>query len=267
MIAGSLYHSLCLDWTTHMKPIICFTSAARTSGAAIVLGAALLYAAPSVAAAQTAAPVVTTTAAKLLYGCYVPVSGTTYRIKETDLKQKCASSDHIEYSWNQEGPQGPVGPQGPQGIQGIQGVAGPVGTTGATGATGPAGASGVGDIHQASRNVSLASFDHAGPLSVSVGAGTYLVIGSALVTNFDEDEQNAVCSLQGTIVAEKHLGGGIDGSLGSSGDHANTRGFFPINGTVTLAAPGLITINCGGFAIRAQSIRMFVIKVGAVING
>jgi len=230
----------------------------------------VLCVAPSIAAAQTVSGVVTTTAPTLLYGCYVPVSGTTYRIKETGLKQKCASADHIEYSWNKEGPQGPIGPQGPQGIQGIQGVAGPAGTTGATGATGaagPAGASGVGDIHQASNTVALAPSNSAGPLSVSVGAGTYLVIASALVQNFDDDEQNAVCSLQGTIVAQKHLAGGISGGLGSSGDHSNTAAIFPINGTVTLAAPGLITINCGGFAIQPVTIRMFVIKVGVVING
>ena len=61
-----------------MQATISFASAVRTSRASIVLGAALLCAAPSLVAAQAAAGV-TTTAAKLLYACYVPVSGTIDR--------------------------------------------------------------------------------------------------------------------------------------------------------------------------------------------
>jgi len=201
----------------------------------------------------------------VLYACYVPISGTVYRIKETDLKQACASATHVEFSWNQQGPQGP---QGIQGIQGIQGVPGPTGLTGATGATGPAGptgatgpagASGVGDIHQASVTNGISD---TGPLSVSVGAGSYLVIASAIVENIDGDEQVGACSIQGTVVASKFIAGNDGGD-----DHGNSRTFFPINGTVTLPAPGLITIDCGGFNVRPLNMRMFVIKVGLIING
>jgi hypothetical protein len=88
------------------------------------------------------------------------------------------------------------------------------------------------------------------------------VIASALIQNIDADEQNAICSIQGTVVVSKFVAGGAGG-----GDHGNSSAFFPINGTVTLAAPGLITINCGGFNIHAPTLRMFVIKIGAVING
>ncbi len=207
-----------------------------------------------------------TTTPVVLYACYVPISGTVYRIKETDVKQKCTSASHIEFSWNQQGPQGP---QGIQGIQGIQGVAGPTGQTGATGATGatgpagptgatgPAGASGVGDVHQ-----NFSSGIDIPALSVSVGAGSYLVIASAMVVNSDDDEQNAICSIQNNIVASKYVAGGA-----GSGDHGNSSAFVPINGTVTLAAPGLITIDCGGFNVRPWAFSMFVIKVGAIITG
>jgi len=60
----------------------------------------------------------------------------------------------------------------------------------------------------------------------------------------------------------KYVAGGA-----GSGDHGNSSAFFPIEGTVSLAAPGTITVNCGGFNIHTQQKRMFVIKVGAIING
>jgi hypothetical protein len=77
-----------------------------------------------------------TTAPKILWACYIPTTGTTYRIKETDLKQDCQKSTHVMFSWNETGPQGPqgmqgekgpAGPQGPQGLQGPQGPQGPAG--------------------------------------------------------------------------------------------------------------------------------------------
>jgi hypothetical protein len=71
-----------------------------------------------------------TTTPKVLWACYVPGSGTTYRVRETDLKQTCIKDTHVMFSWNETGPPGPQGPAGPQG---------PQGATGATGAQGPAG--------------------------------------------------------------------------------------------------------------------------------
>ena len=67
---------------------------------------------------------------KVFYACYIPSSGVTYRIKESDLKQTCSSADHVMFSWTDggtPGPQCPVGPQGatgPQGPQGAPGVGG-----------------------------------------------------------------------------------------------------------------------------------------------
>jgi hypothetical protein len=42
---------------------------------------------------------------------------------------------------------------------------------------------------------------------------------------------------------------------------------LPVLGVVTLAAPGTITMNCGGFAIQTSFKKMFVVKVSAIING
>ena len=98
--------------------------------------------------AQSAAITNTDDSPKILYACYIPNTGTTYRIKETDLKQTCTNNAHVVFSWNQQGVAGPVGPQGPtgaagpQGPQGAQGIAGPVGPKGDAGPAGPQGAAG-----------------------------------------------------------------------------------------------------------------------------
>jgi hypothetical protein len=64
----------------------------------------------------------------VVYSCYVPKTGTVYRIKTPDTPAACVKPDHVEFSWN---------------IQGIQGAQGPAGSTGPVGATGPQGGQGV----------------------------------------------------------------------------------------------------------------------------
>jgi trimeric autotransporter adhesin len=39
----------------------------------------------------------------LIHACYVPNTGTIYRIKTEDTKDNCTSSQHIEFGWSQEG--------------------------------------------------------------------------------------------------------------------------------------------------------------------
>jgi hypothetical protein len=39
----------------------------------------------------------------LIHACYVPNTGTIYRIKTEDTKENCTSNRHIEFSWSQEG--------------------------------------------------------------------------------------------------------------------------------------------------------------------
>ena len=46
-----------------------------------------------------------------LSGCYVPNSGTVYRIKAAGLPTACHSKNHVEFTWSLQGPPGPVGPK------------------------------------------------------------------------------------------------------------------------------------------------------------
>src|SRR5690606_31614934 len=47
--------------------------------------------------------------------CYVPATGTVYRIKAPGLPTACLSSSHVAFSWNLAGPAGPAGEPGPEG--------------------------------------------------------------------------------------------------------------------------------------------------------
>ena len=71
---------------SRFTPSLCLSLRA----AAIALAALVV---PAVLRAQT------TTAPKVFYACYVPSSGSVYRIKEVDLKQECAKSTHVQFSW------------------------------------------------------------------------------------------------------------------------------------------------------------------------
>jgi len=123
-----------IDQSVPASPRSCSANAPLRAAAvaACTFGASLL--APVEVAAQDGQSAPTGQAVhelpKILYACYVPQSGTVYRIRETDLRQECSAALHIMFSWNQQGPPGPQGEPGP---------AGPTGATGATGATGPAG--------------------------------------------------------------------------------------------------------------------------------
>lgn len=63
--------------------------------------------------------------------CFVPSSGTTYRIKTADTKPKCESK-HGEFSWKDVGASAPQGPQGLQGAKGDPGDSRPQGPAGAS---------------------------------------------------------------------------------------------------------------------------------------
>jgi hypothetical protein len=77
----------------------------------------------------------------VIYACYIPESGTVYRIKAEDVRNRCRRH-HIEFSFNMQGPPGPAGENGAPGSQGEPGPAGADGEDGAQGPAGPAGVSG-----------------------------------------------------------------------------------------------------------------------------
>ncbi len=81
----------------------------------------------------------------LLSACYVPKTGTVYRIRAPDTPPICSKS-HIEFGWNQQGIQGQPGIAGPAGETGAPGVAGPAGAAGPQGSEGPAGPQGTAGV-------------------------------------------------------------------------------------------------------------------------
>src|SRR5690606_16891181 len=81
-------------------------------------------------------------ASAVLHACYVPASGTVYRIGVSGAPATCLDPTHVAFSWSVAGPQGPAGPQGLQGAAGPAGPTGPAGPQGPPGAVGPAGPQG-----------------------------------------------------------------------------------------------------------------------------
>jgi hypothetical protein len=87
----------------------------------------------------------------LVHACFVPATGTVYRIGAPGLRDTCMNQDHVHFSWNSRGPEGAPGatgapgeqgPQGALGPRGEQGPAGPEGVPGPQGRTGDAGTNG-----------------------------------------------------------------------------------------------------------------------------
>ena len=179
----------------------------------------------------------------VIYQCYVPGSGTVYRIKTSDTREVCASSSHIMYYFNQTGPQGPQGPAGPTGPQGPAGPAGPTGPTGPAGPAGPTGPQGpagpAGDASTAYFKATTADryFKDGTGLSLNLPAGAYTFIGRVRYHNGSSEETDANCDI------------GVPGSLAFS-ETAVTRvleggrGSFVVLGVITSANPFTASLRC-----------------------
>lgn len=87
-------------------------------------------------------PAESQTVADSLHGCYVPASGTVYRIRTANVPTDCVDAAHVKFSWNARGPEGPAGAKGETGPAGPAGAKGDTGPAGAKGDTGPAGSQG-----------------------------------------------------------------------------------------------------------------------------
>lgn len=112
---------------------ISFESGARPLARAMV---ALLVAAtvPTTAHAQTNG------GNDEIHACYVPASGTVYRIRAAGLPDACFAADHVPFSWRVNGgATGATGATGPTGATGAPGATGPTGAQGAAGPAGPTG--------------------------------------------------------------------------------------------------------------------------------
>ena len=105
-------------------------------GAALLTLFFALAAAPSLARGQES-----TTTTDIIRACYVPASGTLYRIGVDGGPTECRGG-HIEMKWSVSGPAGPQGLQGPKGDAGEPGPAGPKGDAGEKGDKGDKGDAG-----------------------------------------------------------------------------------------------------------------------------
>jgi Collagen triple helix repeat (20 copies) len=179
----------------------------------------------------------------VINACYLKLNG-QLRVIDTQAGQSCLLSE-VSLKFNQTGPQGIQGIQGIPGMQGIQGIQGIPGIPGIPGTNGIDGTSAAYTAHGTN------------PLSVSVPAGNYVVLGQVTLRNQDGDPQNAVCTLQGQTVLDQVVG------ANDTGGESNYD-TVPINATAALASPGNITIACGGFAIGAQNTRLTVIRVSTI---
>lgn len=93
----------------------------RWSSLAASLALAVAAAIPSEARAQELEQSQQQT---VYYACYVPDVGAIYMIKIAGTPSSCLSTNHVEITWNEEGPRGLQGEQGDQGIQGALGPPG-----------------------------------------------------------------------------------------------------------------------------------------------
>lgn len=228
----------------------------------------------ALAASAAALRAQTTPDPNVIHACYVPLSGTVYRIKTADTKEKCASTAHVEFFFNQTGPQGPEGPQGPAGPQGETGPAGPAGPTGATGPAGPtgpqgpagpAGPAGTGGTAYFAAIPPTGGHYIAGPamVSLAVPAGNYLLIGRVRVLNASNDMPGAInCSI------------GVPHKLPASEADVSDIGYdareaFVVMGAFTSASPFTAYLNCAGDTDRVlvlANTSLTALKLGGVFT-
>lgn len=102
------------------------------------------FAASLLVCLPTVVPLVAQDAPVVLRACFVPSTGTIYRVGAQGTPSACTKSTHVLFEWNQVGPRGETGPAGAAGTAGPAGPAGPTGATGASGpgTTGPQGPAG-----------------------------------------------------------------------------------------------------------------------------
>ena len=209
----------------------------------------------------------TTIDPNIIYACYVPLSGTMYRIRTTDTREQCASTTHVMFFFNQTGPQGPQGPQGPAGPAGPTGPTGPQGPTGPAGPTGPQGPAGPAGAGATAyfKTYTGSGTAGAGMIALNLPAGAYMFIARVRVSNssfggLSEGEGAISCSI------------GVPGQLAHSETVKNRilldgQTSFVVDGVVNASSPFTAFLNCA--ADRAsvdQGTSMIALKLGSLIQ-
>jgi len=200
----------------------------------------------------------------VIWACYVPSSGTIYRVRTTDTKETCTSKSHVLFWFNQTGPQGPQGPQGPAGPAGPTGPTGPTGPAGPTGPTGPQGPAGpAGEGATAYFKTLATPLNTPGPavLSLNLPAGSYLFIARVRTWNksFTDQESALNCSI------------GVPGQLAHTETDINRvledgSTSFVVTGAVSSGSPFTAFLNCAGDAAGVlEHTNMMAIKLSSLI--
>ena len=190
----------------------------------------------------------------VIWACFVPMSGTVYRIKTADTKETCSSPKHVMFSFNQTGPAGPQGPAGATGAQG------PAGAAGATGPQGPAGADGAGAT---AFFKALTTSVQPGPaiLSLNLPAGAYVLMARVRLIN--GASSGAEASLNCSI--------GVPGQLASTETDVNrvledgTTSFVVVGAVNAGNNPFTAFLNCAGIAPLLAGTNFLAIKLGSLV--
>jgi hypothetical protein len=206
------------------------------------------------ARAQTE-PTVTVVDPNVIYACYVPQSGTVYRIRTTDTREQCVSPNHVMFFFNQTGPEGPQGPAGPEGPEGPAGPAGPQGPQGPAGPTGPQGPAGEGATGYF-RTLTTDANPGPGVLALDLPAGLYQFIARVRLENRNFDDQEAAlnCSI------------GVPGQLEHSETDINRvlkggKTSFVVTGAANVGGPFTAFLNCAGGASVLRGTNFHAIRL------
>lgn len=136
---------------------------------------------------------------------------------------KCKKHDN-KLSWNQKGPQGPTGATGAQGIRGIQGIQGIQGPQGPSNGFAHAGSTVAVGTSTTTVN------------SLTLPAGSYMLIGRALEYDNGASGTNLICDLLNPSSSSLDRGQ----TLLTVGQFINATMVAPI----TLASGATVTIGC-----------------------
>jgi hypothetical protein len=168
----------------------------------------------------------------VIHGCYQAgdasqTNGTELNIVDS-AKASCRGEATI--TWNQKGVTGRKGATGLKGMTGAAGPSGPKGATGGKGPSGPkgpTGPSGAGPVDQTNINATLSSDSYATIGSLSLPAGSHLLLSHLHIVNTDTAGHSWACYI---VVAGTYFD--------------NARGYLS-PGTAT-DVPLMQAINYGG---------------------
>ena len=180
-------------------------------------------------------------------------------------------SSYVAIHWNQNDPPpsanwasiaskgdpGPAGPAGPAGPQGPPGIAGVVNAYAVHHS--------FEDALQQGTNLGSGGTDIA---SLSVPAGSYLVMGMAWLFNHDSDWQAWVLEMYQTDTLFAKLSGSIPGTGANAFVGADdVPGGGTVMGVCTMSAPGLLKLRGYGYSVYTQEIDFVAVPVGKIYWG